>query len=147
MERYAMPRDKMTQYSPPPKKKSFGPELISRFVAYKMKYQHSFSVSCQADSQIYAEDEKLGIVITPKKKLPSWGGWYAPPVMMTYYQLIILRKFIKVIDQEYGIRLKIQSRESKNIDMTQPTLQICGEMYYYINHTGTFGYPCVKNKT
>lgn len=76
MERYAMPRDKMTQYSPPPPKKSFGPELISRFVAYKMKYQHSFSVSCQADSHLlYAEDEKLEIVITPKKNyLVGEGG-------------------------------------------------------------------------
>lgn len=46
---------------------SFGPELISRFTAYKMKYQHSFSRSCQADSQIYVEDEKPEIVITPKK--------------------------------------------------------------------------------
>lgn len=48
---------------------SFGPKLISRFTAYKMKYQHisSFSRSCQADSQIYVEDEKPEIVITPKK--------------------------------------------------------------------------------
>lgn len=69
------PGIKWLSIPPPPQKKSFGPKLISRFVAYKMKYQHSFSVSCQADSQIYAEDEKPEIVITPKKNyLLGEGG-------------------------------------------------------------------------
>lgn len=48
---------------------SFSPILISGFTEFSIKYQYSFRGSNQADSQIYAEEQRPDIVNNPKKEI------------------------------------------------------------------------------